>query len=113
MRALNFKTQCRETMRQECRFFGADAGFGAGCGAGSFPPMCRHVPEWARGFILGLFAGHADIAQEVVIKAGEAAALAEQSPDLCETVQEPQAAGGAGGRCGEGAVHGGGLHMML
>ena len=49
----------------------------------------------------------------LVASSGEAAARAELGPDLCEAVQEPQAAGGAGGGCGEGAEHGGGLHMML
>lgn len=60
----------------------------------------------------GLFGGKADVAQEVVIEAGEAAALAEQGLDLCQAVQEPEAACGVDGACGEDAEHGGAFHMM-
>lgn len=108
MRALDFKTHGTETMRQECRFFGARA-----CVKGaSFPPVRGNVPERARGLIPGLFGGQPDVAQEVVIEIGEATALAKQGLNLREAVQEPKAASGADGAGGEGAEHGGDFHMM-
>ncbi len=60
----------------------------------------------------GLFRGQADVAQEVVVERGEAAALAEQALNLREAVQEPKAAGGQGGAGGEATEHEGGFHMM-
>ena len=99
-------------MRQECRFFGTEFGTGAGVGAGSFPPMRGDIPDRARGLMAGLFWGQADVAQEVVVERGEAAALAEQGVELSEAVHEPNAACGADGAGGEDAEHEGGFHMM-
>lgn len=108
MRALNFKTQDAETMRQECRFFG----IGSGPWGRSVPPMRWHIPKRALGFFAGLFGREADVAQEVVIEAGKSAALAEQGAEGGKTLQGVQAAQRAEGTAGEKAEHGSGFHLQ-